>query len=385
MTVSVQRQPSTIAKRIKECVRISLIVHCLIVIPHLLHNVAKATESDFAVLSSVMCEKRRAIKSGVVQLEVKTHKNGEERTRYVTIMFEGDAKRIDIRDNGPKFRFGTEDAREIVSGRDGFIERRIILTDQQFADFFPGTLENQKQLVLRLGKREDADVLEDHFFDPRIIGLIPDEYSAWTVLTLDEMQPRLASVQQVSLPQGSESSKIDGHRVSMFRLHGAENSQDTISYWLALDMGVNPLKIEIVAGEQKTLVNTEYSQEKNSGLWFPKKISVAKYDAGKQILTETCEVKQVSLNTPVDKALFALSGLGIEPGRKVWDMSSETTLNNHLIWSGDALVTIDQIPPPAVSHPHTTLLSVAIGLNIIIGLLLILYFALSRRSHKSEK
>ena len=168
--------------------------------------------------------------------------------------------------------------------------------------------------------------------DPRFLGFIPWPFATISQFGLEEYVLR-ADRSSVS----AKLQEIQGEPVvevlQQFNLGGEASFAE---YRLAVNKGYQPTYVATWCGkgDKRSFFSAEstLAYHKNERLWFPEKV-VLRMKTGETLIGEEIDtVELADLNKNIDKAKFALAGLGLKPGRLV---ANDEKL---MWWTGENLI-----------------------------------------------
>jgi hypothetical protein len=173
-----------------------------------------------------------------------------------------------------------------------------------------------------------ADPASEWILDPRCLGMVPMPSSDLFQCQLDSTLGRT--------DRGDISTRTDSWKGLPCQLIECENAAGHhTKVWIATDRGPSVVRIEITAGKLMQAVESELAML-DSGYWFPRRCEYCSVRDGKDEVREKVEVEVLSLNKPVDPAVFTLAGMNIQRNTPIVGISDE--MHGPVVWDGSAVV-----------------------------------------------
>lgn len=305
----------------------------------LLSQAAGQLPADIGEVEAKVLANRRAIKSGHVILESKI-RDGDFSAEYSwTIWFAGKEIRQDTKrryDVVPKGATGPDYTETSCFGNDVHIS----YSDQIMPD--GGTMV----LAIRDPRKMKVEAGFE-VVDPRILGMAP----------LDcQMSSRMFHLDSfIGAPNRKNLSLSHDVRsgIDCVKIEFKPPGFDAARVWIAPTKGYNIIRMEqeFKGGGTGYIdsVDLEIEKHEPSGIWFPVSQHYQRVNDGHRVTREErLKVNVVSLNEPVDPAVFMPAGMNVRPGTLVTYIPEKGTSRH--VWNGSKIVDIRPEVDPAAGR-----------------------------------
>lgn len=171
--------------------------------------------------------------------------------------------------------------------------------------------------------------------------------------------------------------------VQMASLFEGQSKRNTQRFVLDPSKNMFPVFVEQFSpvGQEGGLISTISTTpalHTPSDCWYPAKWIYERHEEGKLTMTESVTVELISLNEPIDTALFTLKGLErLKPDTRVnWLASSPPPATGSLLWNGEEIVSGlpgRSFPDGFLNRPSRLPLMITVNV-IVLSLIFLIYF-----------
>lgn len=288
------------------------------------------TAPDVTAIEQRALAARRAIKWGVVELHSEMfmrRAGGEQHFNVDTkIWFDTNAARVDcIRPLRDASRAeGSSSFRELNS----FDGKQHIFWSTERASSLGNTPVEIKQLQYETQTKADVVV------DPRLIGLAIEDSANLVNCRLESTLLGRADRDEPTIA----ADKI--HGADCWKIAYRMKKGVAVRYWIDPARGDSVVRMESEFDRDgthyKNLLNVDVAYLDAAKIWFPAGCTYQRLENDRVTKSEQLTVRVVSLNEPIDPAVFTLSGMDIPPGTHVARVPSDG--RGELVWNGDEIV-----------------------------------------------
>ncbi|MBX9580991.1 MAG: hypothetical protein K2X87_11840 [Gemmataceae bacterium] len=132
----------------------------------------------------------------------------------------------------------------------------------------------------------------------------------------------------------AEPSSRGGRSTVRFHLPTARGGGMTC--WLCPDLGMNPVRYEMVAPAAPASHETsiEYAKAKGTDIWFPTSVHYRRTIDGVVVLDQKLDVETAEINQPIPAEVFTFKGMGLPEGTPI-EYPEIKRLEDQPTWDGE--------------------------------------------------
>ena len=158
-----------------------------------------------------------------------------------------------------------------------------------------------------------------------------------------------------------------------------------VEMWFAPEFDGNVVRVDFSRQGKNGVIGRDSIQstyqQYDDQIWFPAEMDLRSYRDDEIVAHEIWRVESASFNQSIPADVFTLAGLQMDKNTHVFGSHLERPSQDHHLWDGEKLVEPPIVPlsQGKIIHPPKGHLVTLIMINLVIGLLFIAGFFLSRR------